>query len=210
MDDDAATPVVVDAFGNYDQTFEGANPNTEDHAVAGVHDGALHFDGVGDHIALSEASYESYLDVDQPFTLAIWWKPDTPIGSGWDDFLSSYALVTPGVRFAIKNTQSQIFVTFLLSGTRYYNSMLWDESDVSIWQHYAIVRNGTNLRIFKNGVKDLDVTNNGYRGAMFNDGTPLSIGAQRGVTSFAQGAADDVYLFNRALSDAEVAALAVP
>ena len=210
MDDDAPDTNVVDAYGHYNQVFEGTNPNTEDHHVAGVHNGALHFDGSTSRINLSEASYHDYMDTGQPFTLCIWWKPDTPIGNTYKDFLSSYALTTPSIRFAIKNSESQIFVTWLYGGTRYYTSVSWAETDTNEWRHFALVRNGTNVRMFKDGVKNYDASNAGFQGRPWVTGTPLSIGCQRGVTYFANGAADDVYLFNEALSDAEVAALAVP
>lgn len=210
MDDDAPNTHVVDAYGHYDQVFEGASPNTEDHHVTGVHDGALHFGGATDHISLSEACYHDYTDSGQPFTLCIWWKPDTPIGNTYKDFLSSYALTTPSIRFAIKNTESQIFVTWLYGGNRYYTSVSWPETDTNEWRHFALVRNGTNVRMFKDGVKNYDASNTGFQGRPWVTGTPLSIGCQRAVTAFANGAADDVYLLNEALSDAEVAALAVP
>lgn len=210
MDDNAPDTHVDDDFGNYDQVFEGTNPNTEDHHVEGVHDGALHFDGSLDRIILAEASYQYYMSTDQPFTLCIWWKPDTPVGAGYRDFLSNYATFSPGIQFAIKATESKIFLSFLYGGSRHETACTWVESDVSIWQHWAVVRSGTNVRTFKNGIINLNATDAGFRGVPYVDGTALSIGCQRGVTSYAKGAADDVYLFNRALSDAEVAALAVP
>ena len=210
MNDDAPNTDVVDAYGHYNQVFEGASPNTEDHHVTGVHGGALHFGGATDHISLSEVSYHYYTDTGQPFTLCLWWKPDTPIGSTYKDFLSSYAFFTPCIQFAIKNSASVIQVSFLYGGSRYDTAATWTESDVSIWQHWALVRDGTNVKAYKNGVLKLDATNTGFQGRPWVTGTPLSIGAQRAVTAFADGAADDVYLFNRALSGAEVAALAVP
>jgi hypothetical protein len=210
MDDDAPDTDVADDWMHYAQTFEGNNPNTEDHHVAGVHDGALHFDGATDHIDLTPESYEGYLDVNQPFTLAIWWKPDAPMPAAYKEFLGNYSFFKPGISFSIKNNSSRLHVQIYDGGVPYTITALWAEADNNAWRHFALVRNGTNLRTFRNGILNTDDTSVHFVGACFEAGTPLSIGAQRGVTAWAAGAADDVYLFNRALSDAEVADLAVP
>jgi len=210
MDDDAPDTAVVDAYENFDQVFEGANPNTEDHHVSGVHGGALHFGGSYDHISLSEASYHDYMDIGQNFTLCLWWKPDIPFLGTYNDFLSSYGTAEPGLRFAISATESMMLWSFLYGESRYEASCVWTESESSTWQHWALVRNGQNVRTFRNGIKNYDASSVGYQGRPWVAGKPLSIGCRRGVSHFSKGAADDVYLFNRALSDAEVAALAVP
>jgi hypothetical protein len=210
MDDEAANTTVTDDWGHHDQAFLGTNPNTEDHSVNGVHGKALHFDGSTSKIVLTDASYQAYLDVDQPFTLCLWWKPDAPVGAGYDHFLSSYNWSEPGIGFIINNSSSLIMAIFRYNGSNYSVSKSWVEVDVSIWQHWAIVRNGTNVRFFRNGILGYEATHGGYRGAMYWLGNPLSIGCMRSVSNFAAGAADDVYLFDHALSDPEVAALAVP
>jgi hypothetical protein len=210
MDDNTDTPVVLDEWMHYAQTFEGLSPNTDDHHVAGVHDGALHFDGVTDHIDLTPESYESYLDVDQPFTIAMWWKPDVPMGHGIQYFLGGRTSGFAGVYFQIRDTDSFVACTFLYLGTNYAVSYNWVIPEPGDWIHYALVRNGTNVRMFRNGVKALDETLEGYQGAAFTEGNPMSIGCRIGTDLWAAGACDDVYLFDHALSDAEVAALAVP
>jgi hypothetical protein len=210
MDDNLPTTLVLNDWAGNAEIFIGPNPNTEDHHVAGVHDGALHFNGASDHIDLTPAFYESYLDVDQPFTLAIWYRPDAPMGVAWQHFLSSYVFNEPHVRFAMRNNESFIYCLSLYLGFKHDVAYHWTEVNNNAWRHFAVVRNGTNVRMFRNGIKALDETHEGYQGAMFKSGNVLSIGSQRGVTLWAKGAADDVYLFNYALTDAEVAALAVP
>jgi hypothetical protein len=210
MDDNTDNTLVLNDWAYNYQEFAGATPNTEDHHVAGVHGGALHFDGVGDHIELTPALYESYMDTDQPFTLAIWWKPDAPMPVSIRDFLSNFALVTPSIRFSIRDDESQVFITWLWGGSKYYTSVTWPEDDVSEWRHFAVVRNGRNVRVFRNGVKNYDASNDGFQGRPWVDGNPFSIGARQASSDFAAGAADDVYLFDYALTDDEVAELAVP
>ena len=210
MDDDAANTLVLnDWAGNY-QEFEGNNPNTEDHHVAGVHGGALHFDGASDHIDLTPALYESYLDDDQDFTLCLWWKPDTPVGTSFKHFLSNYSLLKRYISFLIKAAESRILLQWYEGNTNYTVTASWTEDNVSIWQHWAVVRNGSNIRCFKNGIYKTGGTSIHYTTALTDPATQLSIGCSNGGSNWAKGAADDVYLFNRALSDAEVADLAVP
>lgn len=210
MDDNAPTTTVLDNYTNHDQTFEGTDPNTEDHHVAGVHDGALHFNGTDNKIVLTTASYQDYMDDDQPFTIAIWWKPDAPVSATYKDFLSSAAIGEAGIQFKIKNNKSQIYVVCKWDGSITATSFEWDEDDESIWQHWAFVRDDRTIRMYKNGIKALEVTSDFWQGKFYTVGRALSIGCQRGGYVYAAGAADDVRLFNSALSDAEVLALATP
>jgi hypothetical protein len=210
MDDCAPSPLVVDSSYMNNQTFEGAHPNTNVHSVEGVHYRALHFDGVGDKIVLTEAAWKPYLTEYTDFTMCMWWKPDAPVAALAKDFLSNYDTVAPSIRFSMNNASSSIMFCFLYGGSNRYTSCTWVEDGSSIWQHWAVVRNGTNLRTFKNGVLLLDSTADWIQGRLWVAGKSLSIGCQRGVSRFANGAADDYHVYDRALTDAEVAALAVP
>jgi hypothetical protein len=210
MDDDAANTTVLDDFEHFNQVFEGTNPNTEDHHVAGVHGGALHFDGSTSRIILTPESYEVVLETGSPFTLCIWWKPDTPIGSTRRDFFSNYVLAEAGFRFDRKNSESRMMASFRYEGSLYGTSCTWDEDDVSDWTHYALTRDGRNVKTYRNGILKLDANNDGFQGDIFKSGKALSIGCQGGITNFAAGAADDAYMFARALTNTEIVALAVP
>jgi len=210
MDDDAATPTVIDAYGHYNQTFEGTDPNTEDHSVPGVHGTALSFDGSTSKIELTTASYQSYLDNDQDFTIALWWKPDIPQPVTLRGILSSLDFLDPYIYFCIRDNQSTVRLRFLHNGSLYVANVDMAEEDTSVWRHFAVVRNGTNIKIFRNGITRFSESDAGYAGRPWASGKPLYIGCTLGSSYFAAGAADDVYLFNRALSDAEVLALATP
>jgi hypothetical protein len=210
FDDANASPIVYDSSCIANQTFLGPNPNTAAHSVEGVHFRALHFDGVADHINLTPESYQPYLQEYTDFTLAIWWSPDTPISGNSKDILSNYNLATPSFRLSIRSNESGMMFCFLYGGLKYYTACTWVETDVSDWRHFAVVRNGTNLRTFRNGVLLLDTSVPSNQGRLWQADTALSIGCRRGVTSFARGAADDFHIYDRALTDAEVEALAAP
>jgi hypothetical protein len=212
MDDAETNPIVHDSMFEFPQTFldPTGDPDTIAHAGPGVHDGALYFDGLDDHINLTAESYEPYLDTGKDFTLCLWWKPTLPISPSYRFFLSNGALFTQSIEFGIRQNSSIILFCFLYNSTKWYTSVAWPESNVSIWQHYAVVRVGTNLKVYKNGIIGMDADNVNIQGKLWKTGNPLSIGCQAGITYFAAGAADDVRLYDIGLSAAQVAALAVP
>jgi hypothetical protein len=212
MDDAKTNPIVHDSMYLFPQTFldPTGDPDTIAHAGPGVHDGALYFDGLDDQIQLTSTSYEPYLDTGKDFTLCLWWKPTLPISPSYRFFLSNGALFTQSIEFGIRQNSSIILFCFLYNSTKWYTSVAWPESNVSIWQHYAVVRVGTNLKVYKNGIIGMDADNVNIQGKLWKTGNPLSIGCQTGITYFAAGAADDVRLYDIGLSAAQVAALAVP
>ena len=72
------------------------------------------------------------------------------------------------------------------------------------WQHVACTADGTNLRVYRNG---LQVASTAYSGALFTPPQALSIGAKivgASTDSHWQGLIDDVALWNRSLSAGEI------
>jgi hypothetical protein len=73
------------------------------------------------------------------------------------------------------------------------------------WYHVAATWNGSTVRIYVNGVLDnTPASKTGYTGY---DARPLYIGGRAGADFF-DGLIHEVYLYNRALSQAEIAVLA--
>lgn len=198
--------------GAQDQTFTDptGDPNTDAHSVSGVHGTALYFDGVDDCILLTEACIVPYLAANTDFTLAIWWKPDAPIGGVYQTFLGNNAFLGEHFNFSIKNNNSQIVVRTLHAAAYHTYSKTWNETDVSVWRHWALVRRGETLMFYRDGVMGYSVTAAGVVGTITGSNTDVAIG-RRGVGSdYAAGAAEDVRLFSRALTTTEVARVAVP
>lgn len=81
---------------------------------------------------------------------------------------------------------------------------------INEWHHYAIVKTGTNLSFYRDGVLNTSRTLNETMGTaahpFFIGGAPGSAGSNE----FFQGYIDDVRLYDNALTPSEVAALAVP
>ncbi len=90
------------------------------------------------------------------------------------------------------------------------NGVSTAEIDYFSWNHVVGVYDGTELRIFLNGVLAEAVPN---AGSISIPSDPLRIGKEdRAVFPAFDGSIDDVYIYNRALSSAEVSTLysAVP
>lgn len=99
-------------------------------------------------------------------------------------------------------------INFRLKGNAAYD-YIPSNSNVIInqWEFWTMVYNSTTgkVDIFKNGVLDKTL-NTGNIGNMTNS-APLYIGFSETWTGYFNGSIDDVRIYNRALSDAEVAAL---
>lgn len=160
-------------------------------SVAGVRGNGFSFDGVGDQIAISNIAVTNALSV------AVWAKlgTSTPtvrhmIGRhpGW--FISSNQ-GSSTVRIAI-NSGSEQNATF----------DTWSNLGTSAWHHYAGVYDGSTVKAYLDGVlKDtvtktgnINVTGNTRIGAYWNGGDTL-----RWI-----GSIDEVYVFDRALTEDEI------
>jgi len=194
------------------QTFSDptGDPNTDAHHVAGVHGGALHFDGINDCITLSEASIVPYLEEDQDFTLAIWWKPDVPLSGTYKVFFGNSIFLTARFGFERKNTACKLSANTYWDHGLHGHNHVFVEVNVSEWHHYAIVRRGDTIEFYRDGVCGLSVSEDNCVGSVVHNNTTCAIGRQGAIASYAAGAADDVRLYNIGLTAAEVAALAVP
>ncbi len=72
------------------------------------------------------------------------------------------------------------------------------------WVHYAVRRQGTQFTIFTNAVP----VASGSAAASVSAATSLKFGSREGTSFFLNGSIDEVTLYSRALSDAEIAAVA--
>jgi len=214
MDDNAAGPTVRDASGHGDLLFldPGGNPNTAAHSVAGPHgepNRALAFDGVDDRIAL-EASFSAALGAGEDFTIAFWVKfpidPLTPTGYVlWGG--ATYG--TAGTFSAMTDAGASVEGDnrFWLYFRRSDNSSLhryWNSVNTDAWHHYAVTRQGDTLKWYRDGV--LAKTDTNPLNAESFDRPGMSISGEGSRAE--QFAMSDFRLYDYALSDAAIAALA--
>jgi len=209
MDDDAATPTVVDvSAGHHDQTFldPGGDPNTDAHSVPGVVGTALAFDGVDDAINLG-ATIDAALGAGQDFALAFWWAR----GDGNDENYKYlfYKAADNGQLFAVNsfNVPSQQYTTF------YVYRSISPEDRVTFtvllvgygWNHYVFQRRGDTVELWANGaLVDEDTTVGNDRD--FSGVSGFELGGTG--ANHALGSMDDFRVYDRALLQSEIEALA--
>jgi hypothetical protein len=194
----AANEVDANANG----TIEGATWE-----VAGKLGAALRFDGVNDRVSLPG----SFNITGNAFTIALWFNADDfdiidgrliskAQGTAEADHLWMLSTIQDGATFlrARLSTQGTTHTLFGDNGTL----------STQQWVHAALVYDGSELRLYQNAVL---VGSQAQSGALDTDsGLGVAIGNQpsgAGSKPF-DGLIDEVRIYNRALSAAELAALA--
>jgi alpha-tubulin suppressor-like RCC1 family protein len=77
------------------------------------------------------------------------------------------------------------------------------EPDMNTWYHVAVVRNGSTLNVYENGVL---AGTNAITANILDAAATLTIGQAEGI-SFVNGLIDEMTIYNRALSGAEITAI---
>lgn len=183
---------VTDSSGSGNAgTISGATRST-----AGRFGRALSFDGVNDSVAVPDADS---LDLTSGMTLEAWVYPTT--GAGWRTAVLKEA---PGYfRYALyagttaKRPSGRVFV-----GAD-QNADGTAALPTNTWSHLAATYDGTNLRLFVNGSP---VATRPVSGPMASSANPLKIGGNSIWNEWFKGRIDEVRVYDRALSQAEVQA----
>lgn len=195
--DETTGTTAADGSGNgNDGTVNGTDFDTD--SVAGMSGTAMNFDGTSDFI---ETSSDDILDPDT-FTACAWVRRTGP-GSGqpWQEVFGNAVFQTHGwhLNFEPEATTAQFYLN--RSGARDAVSV---NIDTAQWNHICASYDGTNARLYANGVLGggptaatvVDSTDSFYLGdAGPNQGDGL------------EGDIDDMRIYNRALSAAEIADL---
>jgi len=187
------------------QNFEG------DEIVAGLYGSAVGLDGLDDYVQVADSADLGI----SAFTIALWLKADSPTGG-------TQALVARGEDWTYDKAQ---WVIELDDAQNPGTVQLWiEESDdadhyyglstrplsADTWYHFAATRtaDGT-VKVYLNGVKENEWQS---QPAPASVPTPVTIGARRNlsgastiVQDYFSGAVDELRIWNKALSEGEVA-----
>src|SRR4051794_23928958 len=161
-------------------------------STTGRYGGALNFDGVNDWVTVPDANS---LDMTGPLTMEAWVKPDT-VGT-WDTVMMKEAVG---------------YFSYALYGTTAWAAPSgWARDAVAEakqplvagnWTHLAFSYDGTNTRLYVNGAL---VTSTASPFTLPNTDQPLRIGGNNNWnTEFFDGLIDEVRVYNRVLTGAEV------
>jgi len=203
LDDGTGSATAADSSGNgNDGTLTNMDAGTD--WVKGMKGGALDFDGDDDFVDMGDQAELKMGSAD--FSITLWargtWTADGAFAVQGSIFAGGkrYGLFprsTGGVKFEIDDN---------VSDKKIHSAANYNDD---AWHHLVGVRDGTNLRLFIDGVEDtnspLDITgygdlddSRGFRiGAAFNEGSDV-------VSEYFEGRIDDVRIYNRALTSEEI------
>lgn len=209
MDDNSATPMVLDATtGGHHQTFTDASgdPNTNVHSVPGVVATALSFDGVDDRITLTPESYRHALAANRDFSICLWWKTNAPDSGQTLHFLSNYS-GTESCIFAYTVTgRLYLKVSYVTAEVRRVGPS-WAGGADDAWHHYAVTRKAAVLSFYRDGVLAVSDDHPENVLSLTSSDRELTIGSPSGGGQASPGLADDLRIYDRALSADEIQGL---
>ncbi len=157
-----------------------------------VADVALNFDGIDDYLLLPN---ESDFDITDSITVQAWIKVDN-----FD--IPNQAIVTKGDNtWRIARNFMSSTISFALSGVWQIDGTI--EVDDNQWHHVAGVFDGSVMSLYIDGVLDVSINR---AGSIITSDDPVIIGSnyQGGPSRFFEGSIDDVIIWNRGLTHAEI------
>ena len=174
--------------------------------TAGKIGGALRFDGVDDWVTVTDTT-ASPLDLSTGMTVEAWVNPT--VMSGWEcgvagEGLLSYALYAhDGAPLAVGQPVPAGYVRLNpVASTTDRAVRGTTKLTLGVWTHLATTVDGTNQRFYVNGVL---VGTTASSGTIAVSNGALRIGGNASSTGeFFQGLIDEVRVYNRALSAAEI------
>ncbi len=192
--DEGVGSTVYDVSGNSNQgtVYGGAT------WVDGKYGKALSFDGTDDYVDCGD---DLSLDITAHLTLAVWFKLNTLnkyqyLISRDDAVNRNYALFVPDNNRIYFNIWSDGLAKGLYS-TRTFGT--------GEWYHVVGTYDGAQLKVYANGV--LNCTPLSFVGAIDNDDVSVTIGSREdGMDRWVDGVIDEVRIYNRALTAAEIQA----
>jgi hypothetical protein len=176
-------------------TGNGATISGAAWATAGRFGRALSFDGVNDLVTVADASS---LDFTTGMTLEAWVNPSAL--SGWRTAILKEA--TGGLAYALyaHDNAPRPAVTVNVAG-RDHSSGGSAQLPLNTWTHLAATFDGATLRLFVNGVQ---VGSGALGGSLLTSTGALRIGGNAVWGEYFSGLIDEVRIYNRALTAAEI------
>jgi hypothetical protein len=174
--------------------------------------GALSFDGSDDYVNIVD--FPNTFNFNGPFSISVWIKQNS--SSGFRDIISNYRQYlnpTNHGMFLEIGTADKLRFVYRNNGTNVFDFQQTTSISIGTWQHVVAVYNpslpSANAKVYLNGLQ-MSVTANA-NSTFSITGRPLVIGSidagAEGFGRYWNGLIDDVRIYNRALSDAEIKAL---
>lgn len=203
-EDPANTSTAADSWGSNDGSITGASQ--ADPAIRGT---GMSFDGTDDRVDIPDSS-SLELASDDTFTISAWMRTDTNADGavvGKSESSGPYHGYWTGY-FDENGDNSSEYIIYVKDSNGYTLVSIPAYHD-NEWRHRAVVVNGADgndWKIYENGVEQpTTVQNNAYGGGVTTT-VNGAIGARNGGGGSPRfsGEVDDVRLYSRALSPAEI------
>jgi hypothetical protein len=160
---------------------------------------ALIFDGDIESISLSANPLSS---VASPSSACAWARSDdvTVASGGWSQtFLNLYTDASNGVRLGSVTNSGNLFVSYRSGGTYYGAQSVSSVFSNGVWKYVCYVWDGSGITLYANGVSVSTTTNSDSIGLV------NTIGARDNLADGTwKGALDDLRIYSRALTAAEI------
>ncbi len=188
--DEGAGTIAYDASGNNNNgTLTNFDFNDNSNWTAGKVAGAIKFDGSNDYVNVGSSTV---FNIASEITVEAWFKAES--------YPQQYnGIVTKTDVFELNLKNDNTF-DWWIKTTGWQNCTTTGVS-LNQWTHYVATYDGSNMKIYGNGslIKTCLAT-----GAINSSTNIVAIGARPSVTQWFNGTIDDVRIYNRALSAAEV------
>jgi hypothetical protein len=182
-----------------DASSTNADGNTPPQWTTGKVGGALSFDGVDDYVRVSNIVIPT-----NAITISFWIGPSINLsaGSGRKDLAYGVSYPRPAIIFN-REGDGKIGMYVTVNGVNYDDVKTVRNSwSANIWYHITFTFDSSTFKIYVNGVLENSIVHTGTMQSI----TGWDIGGRPGAVSF-PGLIDEVRIYNRALSDAEIQAL---
>lgn len=192
FDSNASSSVAYDYFGKYNGTIINAY-----HNESGKYGGCMIFDGTGDYLTVGNSTDFNFTS--ENFTISMWiLHSDSSIDVlFWKGKQSSR-----GYYLEVRDDDKLRFSTNQGGATQYTKST--DTITVGEWTHIGVTRNGTTVKLYKNGV-ETSYDAQGTHTDPLSSPNITRIGSYGTSTSYDwHGGIDEVMVFNTSLNSSQM------
>jgi hypothetical protein len=197
-----ATGVVSDVSGNGNNGKQ-INMSTTTSPIAGISGQGLKFNGSNNSINVPDATSLNF-DGSKDFTISAWIKP-TALDSSQRDVVSKGDNSNWGYDFLTWTDNTFAFRIIDTTPSAAEIRVFTGALTANQWQHVVgVYTANTNLKIYLNGVLANTTNTDSSVSIRSSVGTSMSLGSFNNSSQFFRGELDEIRIYNRALSGAEV------
>jgi len=139
------------------------------------HGGSVYFDGSNDHLTVAASSDFDFGTGE--FTIE-WWQYWDGAHVGYGSVYDNNYATNPNLIVQTGNSVAQYNVYMNGTSATFYES---SAAALNVWNHYALVRSGTTVTLYRNGASTGSTT---YAGAVGNSGAIVGIGSGTSANAY--------------------------